>query len=117
MKKIQTTEELEKATASGFAVVVFKSEICPSCDAFDRYVKPLRELFPNAGFYEVSRSRSPLCEAFDVRGVPSLFVFCDGKLVASYNDGTHKSFMDVQSFLRKAFEKGDVRCFSNEEKN
>ncbi len=117
MKKIRTKHEFEQTIKSGFDVLVFKSEICPSCDAFDRYVAPLEALFPHINFYETKKNHSNLTKMFDVRGVPSLFVFKDGTLIASYNDGNHKTFMDVRNFLKNALKRGDTRCFSNVEKN
>jgi thioredoxin 1 len=71
-----------KLNRTGMIVVMFYADWCPFCMAF----KPIFEDFARKGHLDcgeanISHYEDPLWEQFQLRVVPSILIFEDGKLI------------------------------------
>ncbi len=95
-------------TEATWAVLVFKSPVCPDCDAFEHQLPVLEELFPDMCFLLADRTKVPaLAEEFAVRNVPALVVFNKGEVMDRYLPGKRPDLVDSRKFLKMAQRKGE----------
>ena len=72
----------EVVRSGGIVIVDFWAPGCAPCMYVDRIIEELSGRYPEVVFVKVDVSRYPEVAAeFDVRGIPTVMVFRDGRLV------------------------------------
>ncbi|WP_252311536.1 thioredoxin family protein [Sinobaca sp. H24] len=94
----------ETIAASEPVVIHFSTDWCPDCRRFEAFFPSVEEKFSTLPMYEVDRDKlSDIGEEYEVRGIPSLLVFKDGKKTAHLHSADLKSPEDAEEFLSKYF--------------
>ncbi|GEM_PF-6614994 len=108
-KTIDSPDALRAIVAEEtWVVLVFKSPVCPDCDAFEHHLPVLEELFPDMCFLRADRTEVPiLAEQFAIRHVPALVVFHEGEVIDRNETEKRPDLVDTRNFLKTAQRKGE----------
>ena len=99
MKHINDKDEFEDLTATGNVVIQFSATWCGPCKTLTKTMESVVPSHPNTTFYKVdidNMDRSVLNE-YNIRSVPRLIMFVDGKDVAEMIGS--KSQSEVDEFI------------------
>lgn len=89
-----------RINASDTAVVKFVADWCPDCAVMDAFLAPILEEFRYIDWYTVNRDEVTEADGeYDVPGVPSLFIFKKGELLARLPSARTQTPGEVRSFL------------------
>ncbi|MBC9785467.1 thioredoxin family protein [Heliobacterium chlorum] len=100
-----TTETFDETiSASPVYVVKFYTKWCPDCVRTDQGYKELSQsLAEKARFGQVDADAQPdLAQRFDIRGIPTLLVFREGKEADRLHSRDAKTKQQLDDFLTKA---------------
>ena len=71
MKKIESTQELEKAVKDDWSVFMFSADWCPDCRFVEPFLPELEANFPEFTYYYVDRDKFiDTCAEWEIYGIP-----------------------------------------------
>lgn len=106
MKKIESTQELEKAVKDDWAVFMFSADWCPDCRFVEPLLPELEANFPEFTYYYVDRDKFiDTCAEWEIYGIPSFVVFNEGKEVNSFCEQRPQNKEEIEQFLTDSLAK------------
>ncbi|WP_144452690.1 thioredoxin family protein [Bacillus subtilis] len=106
MKKIESTQKLEKAVKDDWSVFMFSADWCPDCRFVEPFLPELEANFPEFTYYYVDRDKFiDTCAEWEIYGIPSFVVFNEGKEVNRFVSKDRKTKEEIEQFLTDSLAK------------
>lgn len=79
-----TSTQFQKMIANGYVIIDFYADRCAPCQKLAPVLEMLCLEMKEVGFYKVNiEDEKELCKQYEIRSIPSLLLFKDGKVIAS----------------------------------
>lgn len=101
MEKIKTQDAyLNQINKDSFTVIKYYTSWCPDCKNMDRFIGDIIDLHSDKQWFELNAEDLPeVAEENEVRGVPSLLVYKNGKKVGHLHSKFAKTPAQVTEYL------------------
>jgi thiol-disulfide isomerase/thioredoxin len=101
MEQITSPEQYKEAIkGDGVTVIKYFADWCPDCKNLDRFLGDIVAEHPDKQWYEMDAELlQPIAEENEVRGIPSLLVYKDGKKIAHLHSKFAKTPAQIREYL------------------
>lgn len=102
MERIQTEAQYnELIQGDGITVIKYDATWCPDCKTLDKFMPDIMAKHPDKKFYALDVEQlEDVSSQNDVRGIPSLLVYKDGKKIAHLHSKFAKTPGEVSEYLQ-----------------
>ncbi|MDW3801315.1 thioredoxin family protein [Staphylococcus saprophyticus] len=99
MQQLESEQQFENLKNEQ-TVFLFTADWCPDCKVIEPDLPQLEAKYTNYKFISVDRDKFiDICINYDIMGIPSFLVFCDGNQIGSYIGKERKYIEQIDQFL------------------
>lgn len=103
MDRVQTKEQYDQLISEdAYTVIKFDATWCPDCKNVDRFIGDIIAEHPDKHFLAMDVEQfQEIAEANEVRGIPSLLVYKNGRKIAHLHSKLAKTPAQIREYLNE----------------